>query len=41
MFDLASNINNSFDEIHHILTFVAGKKVRFSILVTFVKNPML
>lgn len=41
MFDLASNINNDFDEIQHILTCVASKKVRFSILVTFVKNPML
>ena len=28
MFDLVSNINNTFDEIQHILTCVASKEVR-------------
>ena len=41
MFDLVSNINNTFDEIQHILTCEASKEVRFSLLVTFVKNPVL
>ena len=41
MFDLVSNINNTFDEIQHILSCEASKEVRFSLLVTFVKNPVL
>ena len=41
MFDLVSNINNTFDEIQHTLTCEASKEVRFSLLVTFVKNPVL
>ena len=41
MFDLVSNINNTFDEIQHILTCEVSKEVRFSLLVTFVKNPVL
>ena len=41
MFDLVSNINNNFDEIQHILTCVSSKEVRFSVVVTFVKNLIL